>query len=88
MVKKTFVFPNIMENSKFEHLQNSFKKTDSIYSKKFTFPQFGDFCPCCGRKFSIDYVKNSSFEFLNEKVTHKNCFKNFTTLEQFIKEIK
>lgn len=82
------VFPNIMENSKFEHLLNSFKKTDSIYSKKFPFPQFGDFCPCCGRKFSIDDVKNSSFEFLNKKVTHKNCFENFTTLEQFIKEIK
>ena len=88
MVKKTFVFPNIMENSKFEHLLNSFEKTDSIYSKKIPFPQFGNFCPCCGRKFSIDDVKNSSFEFLNEKVTHKNCFKNFTTLEQFIKEIK
>ena len=65
------IFPNIMENSKFEHLLNSFKKTDSIYSKDFAFPQFGDFCPCCGRKFSIDDVKNSSFEFLNEKVTHK-----------------
>ena len=37
---------------------------------------------------SIDDVKNSSFEFLNEKVTHKNCFEKFTTLEQFIKEIK
>lgn len=82
------VFPNIMENSKFEHLLNSFKITDSIYSKKFPFPQFGDFCPCCGRKFSIDDVKNSSFEFLNEKVTHKNCFEKFTNLEQFIKEIK
>lgn len=82
------IFPNIMENNKFEHLLNSFKKTDSIYSKDFAFPRFGDSCPCCGRKFSIDDVKNSSFEFLNGKITHKNCFEKFTTLEQFIKEIK
>ena len=28
---------------------------------------FGYICPCCGRKFTIDDLKNSSFGIINEK---------------------
>lgn len=48
-------------------------------------PKAGSVCPCCGKHFTIDDVKNNSCAYVHGKFYHINCWKNYRKLTEIDK---
>lgn len=81
-LESSVVIPNVITKKNFEQMVISSGKNEPHYTIAFHLPRVGYICPCCGRKFTIDDLKNSSFGIINEKVTHKTCFDKFKTQKE------
>lgn len=45
-------------------------------------PSSGSACPCCGKKLTIDDVKNNPCVYINGKFYHDNCWRNYRKLTE------
>lgn len=71
------IIPDVLPIKQFEKMIVSSGKPDPNFTISFYIPRAGYVCPCCGRKFTIEDIKTSSFGLLSNKVTHKTCFNKY-----------
>lgn len=76
-VDSSIIIPNVLPISQFEKMIASSGKPEPSYTIAFYLPRAGYVCPCCGRKFIKEDIQHSSFELLNDKIVHINCFNKY-----------
>lgn len=65
-------FPNVCTLDDFNALVSEYSASYSTY-----IPKEGTSCPCCGKKFTIDDLRNTVFNLTNGKISHDSCSKNY-----------
>lgn len=61
-----------------------------ILSDSYKIPLDGSACPCCGRKFTIDDVRNNTCIDCKDKVYHKSCwskYRKLTEIDKFTRQL-
>lgn len=58
---------------------SDFKNLVSSCSASFggVIPEEGKHCPCCGKIFTIDELRNTTFGLVNGKISHDSCRRNY-----------
>lgn len=73
-------------HSEIEHFDTFLKNNNTqeivFTSNGYSIPTSGDICPCCGKKFTIDDIKNNSCVFESGKLYHNNCWRNYRKLKE------
>lgn len=70
----------IKVDSDVEYAANFGRKYGDMFavgSAGFIIPKAGEMCPCCGKLFTIDDVKDEICIFDNEKTYHYGCFREY-----------
>lgn len=56
--------------------------TFAVSSAGFTIPKAGEKCPCCGKHFTIDDVKDEVCVFEDEKTYHYSCYREYKKITE------
>lgn len=78
-IGKTYI-PDVCELRYFDLIADSYSATYSIYV-----PEEDTSCPCCGKKFTIEDLRNTAFGLTNGKISHDSCRKNYYHNEEIDK---
>ena len=61
------------------------KKRVSFGMGSYAIPREGDKCPCCGKTFTIEDIKNNPMVRRNGKIYHETCWKKYRKLKEIDK---
>ena len=72
-------------NGDVEEFESFYKKNNKKLTLTFNgyaIPTAGAICPCCGKKFTIDDIKNNPCVYIDGKFYHDNCWRNYRKLTE------
>lgn len=61
-----------------KHNRGGFTLTTGGYA----IPTVGSICPCCGKKFTIEDIKNNPCVYVDGKLYHDSCWRNYRKLTE------
>ena len=66
------IIPDVCTASYFKSITKSYSASSTSY-----IPKAGSKCPCCGKEFTIDDLKNSILNEINDNICHDSCRRNY-----------
>lgn len=66
----------------FEAFRRNNSRGLSLTSGGYDIPTANSICPCCGKKLTIDDIKNNPCVYINGKFYHDSCWRNYRKLTE------
>ena len=66
----------------YETFKRHNSKGFTLISAGYAIPTAGSVCPCCGKKLTIDDVKNNPCVYIDGKFYHDSCWRNYRKLTE------
>lgn len=79
--KENLVFHDDVTDFYFFERDNQPKSFSLTYGN-YAIPTAGSVCPCCGKMFTMDDVKNNPCVYIDDKFYHDSCWRNYRKLTE------